>query len=34
MTYLEIYGYKLSFITKKVLEMPELWMFDGNIENE
>ena len=31
---LEVYGYKLSAITRKVLEMPELWMFDGNTENE
>ena len=26
---LEIYGYKLSALTRKVLEMPELWLFDG-----
>ena len=31
---LEVYGYKLSAITRKVLEMPELWMFDKSAEIE
>lgn len=31
---LEVYGYRLSFMTRKVLELPDLWMFDGNDKSE
>lgn len=29
---LELCDYKLSALTRKVLEMPELWLFDGGVD--
>lgn len=31
---LEVADYKLSAITRKILEMPDLWLFDGKMEGD